>query len=79
MSSAIENILTKGLDAAATVFSAKYQVNDPAPRVANQGGSGSVRAGTSAVGAVIGSVPTWVWAAGGIGLALLLVPKLLRK
>lgn len=78
--SAVENILTKGLDAAATVFTAKYQVNDPAPKVASRAGPGSVTAGQSAgFSAVVASVPTWVWAAGGAGLLLLLVPKLLRR
>jgi hypothetical protein len=74
----IQAILTRGLDAAETIAVAKLQVNNPTLNTANQAGRGSV-AGQSAYVGGVGGVPGWVWLAGVGVLAVLVLPRLLRK
>lgn len=76
---AVQELLTKGLDAAAQVKLAELRVNDPAPYVTGPNGQ-RVQAGQQAgFAGVINSIPPIVWVAlvGVIG-AVVIVP-LLRK
>lgn len=76
---AVQNILTKGLDAAQSIALAKLQVNDPTPYVTGPNGQ-RVPVGQSGFTSALNSVPPLVWIAGlGIIGAVLLIPLLKRR
>jgi len=79
LGTAIQDILTRGLDAAATYYTARLQVNDPTPSVAGANGT-RVAAGQSATTAAgSAGVPQWVWYAGLGLLAVAVVVPILRR
>jgi hypothetical protein len=76
---AVQDIFTRGLDAAVKYYSNRFAVNDPTPSVAGPNGE-RVAAGQSAANAP-GSpaVPSWVWYAGLALLAAAVVVPLVRR
>ena len=76
---ALQNVLTKGLDAAAQYKTAQLQVTDPAGYVVGPNGQ-RVPAGTGGSFATqLSALPSWVWLAGlGLVGALVLIPLVRR-
>ena len=73
MASAIENILTRGLDAAERVYTTRLQIQAGLPNAtAPNGYPVPVGQPAGSIGAAIQSVPPWVWLAGValVGVAL---------
>ena len=71
---AVQNVLTKGIDAAATVKLARLQVNDPTfNTVGPYGQSARAGQGTYGVGDAIASVPPVVWIGGAVLIVGLLI------
>lgn len=67
LGSAVQDVLTKGLDYAATIKLQQLRINDPTTDV--QGYGGTAKAGQAGgFGTVFRSVPPAVWVLGGLGL-----------
>lgn len=79
-SEAIQDVLTKGIDAAKTIKLAQLQVNDPTYNTVGPNGVGSrVGQGAYGVSATLSTIPPMVWIGGAALLALLVVPRLIGK
>lgn len=78
LTDAIQNVLTKGIDAAASIKLAQLQVNDPTYQTSGPNGQG-VRAGQGAFGATLSTIPPMVWIGGAVLLGLLVVPRLIGR
>lgn len=78
-SEAVQNVLTKGLDAAQSVALAKLQVNDPTPYVQGPNGQRVPVGQQSGLSGAIASIPPVAWIAliGVIG-AVVVLPLLRR-
>jgi hypothetical protein len=75
---AIQNIFSKGLDAAATIESTRLQVNDPTPNVTGANGRYAGKVGQSVGGSLVTSLPPAVWIGGAV-VALALIGVLIFK
>lgn len=78
---AIQDILTRGLDAGIAIVQSRLQVNDPTPSITGANGQrvpvGQSAAVTGASG--LAAVPTWAWVVGGVVVGLAVLVPLLRR
>jgi hypothetical protein len=66
----LENVLTRGLDAAQAVALARLQVNAPVPNTSAPNGVAVPVGEGVGFGSALGAIPAWVWAFGAGMLAL---------